>query len=126
MKTILLEGVTKKAAACSGAVVLITLLPFGVSAQTDIFTTSQTISAQLLTLIGTFSAIAFIAMLAFFFWGLAKFIWGGAEDKAVAKNMLIWGVVALFVASSIWGIVYVLRDTFGVGNQTSIPLPGAV
>ncbi len=51
-----------------------------------------------------------------FFWGLAKFIVAvGGDEKAVAegKNLMIWGVLALFVMISIWGILGFLSDQFG-------------
>jgi hypothetical protein len=68
--------------------------------------------------------IAFAAALLFFFWGLAQYIWGGAEEKEKGRNLMIWGVVALFIMASIWGIVGVLRTTFGVGAATTVVVPG--
>ncbi len=51
-----------------------------------------------------------------FFWGLAKFIMAvGGDEKAVAegKNLMIWGIIGLFVMLSIWGILHFLTDQFG-------------
>ncbi|OHA94715.1 MAG: hypothetical protein A3C62_00100 [Candidatus Zambryskibacteria bacterium RIFCSPHIGHO2_02_FULL_39_16] len=63
------------------------------------------------------------ALLAFF-WGLAKFIFRvGGDEKAVeeGKNLMIWGVIALFVMISIWGIIaFVYRD-IGFSRPFGIP-----
>ena len=57
--------------------------------------------------------IAFALCLLYFFWGVAKYVRSGAEsDKAVeeGKRVMVWGVVALFVLSSVWGIIYFIRS----------------
>ena len=48
-----------------------------------------------------------LAVLAFF-WGLAKFIFNvSGDEKSVeeGKRIMIWGVIALFVMVSVWGII---------------------
>lgn len=52
-----------------------------------------------------------------FFWGLVKFIWGGDGDKEKAKSTMIWGIVALFVMVSVWGLVNFLGSVVGVQQQ---------
>ena len=60
--------------------------------------------------------VVFSFALVVFFWGLAKFILNSADEKAQTdgRRLMIWGVVALFIMSSIWGIITFLRDAFGV------------
>lgn len=50
-----------------------------------------------------------------FFWGLVKFIWQSGSEDAVkqGKKLMTWGVVALFVMFSVWGIVGILTNSFG-------------
>lgn len=69
--------------------------------------------------------VAFAAALLFFFWGLAKYILSAGDEaaKASGKNIMIWGVIALFVMASIWGIVVLLRSIFGVSGTTQITVP---
>lgn len=58
--------------------------------------------------------LAGLALLAFF-WGLAKFIFRvGGDEKAVdeGKRTMQWGLVALFVMLSIWGIIRFLQSDF--------------
>lgn len=57
-----------------------------------------------------------------FFWGLAKFIFRvGGDEKAVegGKKLMLWGLVALFVMVSVWGIVAFLEDAFLPGPLVS-------
>ena len=63
--------------------------------------------------------------IAFFFYGLAKYILnaGDEEKKKEGKSIMIWGVIALFVMVSIWGIINVLADTFGVKKDQGLVLP---
>jgi len=51
-----------------------------------------------------------------FFWGIAKFILntGGGKEQEEAKNIMVWGIIALFVMTSVWGIIRLLQVTFGV------------
>ena len=48
-----------------------------------------------------------------FFWGLARFIFRiGGDEKAVeeGKKIMIWGLIALFVMISVWGIVIFMQE----------------
>ncbi len=59
-------------------------------------------------LINTSIAVVIALALLGFFWGLAKFIFRvGGDEKAVddGKRIMKWGLVALFVMVSVWGIV---------------------
>ncbi len=59
--------------------------------------------------------LAGLALLAFF-WGLAKFVYNAGSESAreEAKNVMFWGIIALFVMVSIWGIVsFFTADFFG-------------
>ena len=62
-----------------------------------------------------------------FFWGLIKYIFnreGGGKDGAEGAPLMIWGIAAFFVMLSIWGIIALLRNTFGVtANTGPIPQP---
>jgi hypothetical protein len=54
--------------------------------------------------------------LLYFFWGLAKFILSAGDEKKLAegKSTMIWGVIALFFMSSIWGIVALVGGELGI------------
>jgi len=59
--------------------------------------------------------IAALCMLAFF-WGLAKFILDAGDERArtEGKRFMLWGLIALFVMVSLWGIVSIFTNTLGV------------
>jgi hypothetical protein len=63
-----------------------------------------------------------LALLAFF-WGLMKAIFGGPKGVEEGRNLMIWGVVALFVMVSVWGLVRFVGNAFGIeqGGSANIP-----
>lgn len=66
-------------------------------------------------------AIALIA----FFWGLVKYLFaqGNEDSKTDGKKIMLWGIVALFVMVSIWGIIRVIADTFNIQQGTTVTPP---
>jgi hypothetical protein len=57
-----------------------------------------------------------LALLAFL-WGLARFIFlVGGDEKQVdnGKNLMKWGLVALFVMVSVWGIIAWFQKNLGL------------
>lgn len=81
---------------------------------------------QFLTAISHLVSIALpivvaLALLAFF-WGLATFIFAaGSEDaKDRGKRIMIWGVVALFVMVSVWGLVQFIGSALGIQQGQDI------
>ena len=70
--------------------------------------------------------VAALALL-YFFWGLAKFILnsGDPEAKEAGKSIMIWGIVALFVIVSVWGLVRFVGDAFNIDQDGGTqPIPG--
>ena len=64
-----------------------------------------------------------LALLAFF-WGLAMFIFqsGDTEKRKNGLQIMIWGIIVLFVIVSLWGIINVLQYTFNVeGGYVEVP-----
>lgn len=60
---------------------------------------------------------AWVASVAFFLWGVVKFISNANDDaeREKGKQFIIWGVIAFVVLLSLWGIVRILLvDTFGI------------
>lgn len=60
--------------------------------------------------------LAFSLCLLYFFWGVAKYIKEEGEGKNEARKVMVWGVVGLFVAFSIWGIIMFIRSELGLTN----------
>ena len=69
--------------------------------------------------------LAFAVCLLYFFWGVAKYIRTGAgSDKAAeeGKRVMIWGIVGLFVAFSVWGIISFIQSELSIPPvQVTVP-----
>ncbi|MFA6608748.1 MAG: hypothetical protein WCT07_02460 [Candidatus Paceibacterota bacterium] len=70
--------------------------------------------------------LATMAMVAFFY-GIVQFIWGTREGKpdvmTKGKNFMLWGLIALFVMFSVWGIVQYVQNIFGIQGANVISIP---
>lgn len=64
-----------------------------------------------------------LALLAFL-WGVLTYLFG--KDKAGAKEFMIWGIIALFVMTSVWGLVHILRSTVLPNSQSNQLNPGDI
>ena len=72
--------------------------------------------------------LAVVALLIFAL-GIARFIKaaGGDSDLKEEKKFLIWGIVGLFVLSTVWGIIAFIRGEFGFGGEPTVPqLPTSI
>ena len=102
-----------------------------VSAQTAVDEVQRIVDV-LSAVLAVFDVLIIIAVACaflFFFWGIATFIRSGNEgDKKLqeAKNKLFWGIIAIFVLTSVWGIVYFLGRVVIGGDpgsgSTEIPI----
>jgi hypothetical protein len=68
-----------------------------------------------------------------FLWGVFKFVIAGADGDArkEAQGYMIWGIIALFVMVSVWGLVNILVRTFNLESSSvppppKLPLPSAI
>ncbi|OGG44868.1 hypothetical protein A2673_03220 [Candidatus Kaiserbacteria bacterium RIFCSPHIGHO2_01_FULL_50_13] len=69
--------------------------------------------------IGLLITLAIVA----FFWGLIQYIFGvhGSTDAASkGVQIMFWGVIAIFVMVSVWGIIRLLQTTFKVTSTDPI------
>ena len=68
--------------------------------------------------------LVFVLALLFFFWGVAKYILSVGTEKEEGKKIMVWGVIALFVISSVWGLVRFLQDELIPGESfDTMPIP---
>jgi heme/copper-type cytochrome/quinol oxidase subunit 2 len=97
-------------------VAILMLAPAMASAQVTI----KSIINTLISFINPLIVLTIGFALLVFIWGLAKFIWHSGDKNAVdeGRRLIIWGVLALFVMVSIWGIVAFVQQTF-LGNMGS-------
>ena len=63
--------------------------------------------------------IAVALAILFFFYQMAMFILKDGDEKEKHKTKMLWGVIAIAVMVSIWGLVSVLQNVFGVGEESA-------
>ncbi len=89
-------------------------LPFLANAQATV--------GSLLTLVGTtLSALVPLAIglaVVLFLFGVIKYVTAGdnEEGRKNGRQLMLWGIVGLFVMVSVWGLVMVLNTTTGIGQ----------
>ena len=60
----------------------------------------------------------------YFVWGVVSFVIANDEEaKTKGRDRIIFGIIGLAVIIGMWGLVNVLRNTFGLNNTTNITLP---
>jgi hypothetical protein len=64
----------------------------------------------------------------YFFWGLVTYIRAAGDPKAqdAGKSHMIWGIIAIAVMVSLFGIVNWLQNLFGITNPTDTITPPKV
>ena len=61
----------------------------------------------------------------YFFYGLAKYILNSEDEdkRKEGKDIMIWGILAMFVIGTIWGIIGFIQATIG---NTGAPTAGTI
>ncbi len=70
-------------------------------------------------------ALIVSAAIVVFLWGVFKFIKSEGKEKDAGRDMMVWGIVGIFVMMSMWGLVNILRGTFNL-NDTQIDVSGVL
>ena len=84
----------------------------------SILTQFRPILESLTAILITFSFIVFV-------WGLIIFIFNSGDEKVVSegKQKMVWGVIALFVIISVFGLVSLLQRWTGASAGNQLPTP---
>lgn len=79
-------------------------------------------------IIDTLTPIVFALALLYFFWGLAQFILasGDPEKASEGKSKMIWGVVALFVMATVFGLISFIQGELGIDAEDTIDVPSVL
>jgi hypothetical protein len=67
-------------------------------------------------------AIAFIV----FLWGIFRYYIAGAADEASRSKghqLILWGIIGFVVMISLWGLVNIVANTFGLAGYYAPPTP---
>lgn len=106
-----------------GSLMLSALLPSVAFAVADV----EELILEILYLLNLIIPVIFGLALVYFLWGLAQFILNAGNETAreSARSIMIWGIIALFVMVSVWGLVNLLTNTFGLDTaRSSMPSVG--
>ena len=54
-----------------------------------------------------------------FLWGVLMFITGASDEtkRANGRQLMLWGIIGLFVMVSVWGLVRILGDSLNLRNE---------
>lgn len=96
-------------------------MPLAASAA-DIFSVLVMINRFLNGLVGIIITIAIIV----FFWSLVRYLTSAGEEKHKGLIMMFYSLIAIFVMVSIWGIIHLLQNTFGVAGQNQAIIPQGI
>lgn len=60
----------------------------------------------------------------YFIWGVITYVVASDEEaKSAGRNRIIFGIIGLAVIIGLWGLVNILKNTFGLGNVQNINFP---
>jgi hypothetical protein len=65
--------------------------------------------------------ILIAAALVVFFWGLVQYIRN--PELSEGKNVMIAGILSLFIMVSVWGLVNLAQNALGVNGSGSVQIP---
>jgi hypothetical protein len=68
--------------------------------------------------------LIFAVAIAMFIWGAVKFFIINADEEAKrqqGKQFMIWGIIALAIMMSVWGLVAIVRSTFDKSGTSVLP-----
>ena len=74
------------------------------------------------TVVKSFIPILLALAVLCFFWGLVKFINHADDEKSLeeGKQLMIWGMIAIFVMVAFWGIIGWIQLNLGLNDATSL------
>jgi len=76
---------------------------------------------------GVLIPLAFAICLLYFFWGVSKYIKAEAEGQKGADEgkAIMWrGIVGLFIAFTVWGIIIFIRSELGIPDVQNVNKSG--
>lgn len=109
----------KKLAAVALAVAVVPTLAFAQEGNFDnVFRAADT----LMGLISKTIPIIIGAAMVLFLFGILRFAFSSEEGKRQeGRGFMLWGIIALAVMLSVWGLVRFLQNTFGLENSATNP-----
>ncbi|MEK7569644.1 MAG: hypothetical protein AAB500_02020 [Patescibacteria group bacterium] len=90
---------------------------FGITGVSYLFCKAASVLSSLLPLLLALGVVYLV-------WGIVQYVIGDAEEaKKKGKDKIIYGIIGLAIIISLWGLVTILRDTFGLRYSPGAPYP---
>jgi hypothetical protein len=107
-----------------GTIILLALIPTSAYAAQDAISIASTLLNGIGRLVKTALPIVFGLAILAFFWGIFRYIFSQSmEDKKDGKSIMLWSLIALFIMVSLFGIIQLAQQTFGVDQQSNFNVP---
>jgi len=102
------------------ALLVATFLPATASAKTLAEAIKDFIQRVLALLVPTLIALGVVL----FLWGVLKYVTAGGDEKRRSDGIKVitWGIIALFVMVSLWGLINMIEGTFQL-RGSNVPFP---
>lgn len=70
--------------------------------------------------------LIFAMAVAMFVWGVVQYVINSSEEakKEKGRQFMIWGIIALVVMVSVWGLVSIVAKTFNINITSQVQTPG--
>lgn len=83
---------------------------------------------QISALVNTLIPLLLSVAVLLFFWGLVKYIANASDEaaKESGKQLMIWGMIALFVMVAFWGIIGYVQSSLGLTGTVQVSTPPAL
>ncbi len=92
-------------------------LPLAASAQSSVRSVWD-IFGFIKRILDTALPLIIAAAVVYFIYGIAMYVLSGSEEaKGAAKDKIVYGIIALFVMVSVWGLVNILVRTFNLDTN---------
>lgn len=103
---------------CYFLIVFFPFFSFGATIEGIINTAKNSVLSPLIT-------VLFILATAVFLWGIIRFLASAGDPKKAAegRQIMLWGIIGLFVIVAMWGLVEVLKSTFFGTELDTLKIP---
>jgi hypothetical protein len=87
-------------------------------------TTIQGLLCKFSELLNAVLPVLIVLGVVYFVWGVVSFVISDDEEaKTAGRNRIVFGIIGLAVIIGVWGLVAIVRNTFGLNNVQQINLP---
>lgn len=107
-------------------VAIVSLLPSFAFAQAmgpcSPMTLACLVAVKLYPFVNTLMQLMIAATIVFFMWNMFLFVKNSdqPEELEKSKSKAVWGIIALAVMVSMWGLVYFITSSIGLDNTQTI------